>query len=98
MQAREKHKNIDVYESSFTPLKNTVSGKKEKSYIRMITNSDTEKVLGIHMIGDDAPEIIQGFAIPVNMGAKKTDFDKVFAIHPTSAEEIVLLKNKKLLN
>ena len=98
MQAREKHKNIDVYETSFTPLKNTVSGKKEKSYIKMITNGDTEKVLGIHMIGDDAPEIIQGFAIPVNMGAKKTDFDKVFAIHPTSAEEIVLLKNKKLLN
>ncbi len=93
--ANKKFKKIDVFTTSFNPLKNTISGKNEKTLMKMIVCSTTEKILGIHMLGPDAPEIIQGLAIPVNLGAKKSDFDNVMAIHPTSAEEFVLMKTKR---
>ncbi|MCB1581057.1 MAG: glutathione-disulfide reductase, partial [Alphaproteobacteria bacterium] len=86
---------IDVYVSSFKPMKHQLTGRDERSFLKMIVDQDSDRVLGLHMMGLDAPEIIQGFAMAINMGATKTDFDRTMAIHPTSAEEFVLMRTKR---
>lgn len=90
--ARKKYPEIEVYTSEFRPLKQTLGDRVEKTFIKMLTDKTTGVVIGIHMIGPDAAEIIQGAAIAVKNGLTKAQFDATVAIHPTTAEELVLLK------
>jgi glutathione reductase (NADPH) len=84
--------NITVYESRFGTLKLALTGSKERTLIRLIVDADTDKVLGVHMVGADAGEIIQGMAIALKAGATKRVFDDTIGIHPTSAEEFVTMR------
>ncbi len=91
-QAREKYPDIDIYKTSFSPLKNTLSGKDEKTFLKMVVVRSTDQVVGMHMVGSDAPEIIQGMAVAIRAGATKAVFDSTIGIHPTAAEEFVTLR------
>ena len=93
-QAREKA-DIDVYVSRFTPMKYTLSGRDEKTMMKIIVDRETGTVLGCHMVGLDAPEIIQGIAIALKCGATKDQFDATIGIHPTAAEEFVTMRDKR---
>ena len=90
--AREKYKQIDVYKSSFTPMKHTLSGDDEKTLMKLIVDKETDRVVGVHMVGPEAGEIIQGIGIAMKAGARKADFDKTIGIHPTTAEEFVTMR------
>ncbi len=93
-QAREAagSAGVDVYRSTFKPLKHTLSGRDEKTMMKMIVQRDSQRVLGIHMVGLDAPEIIQGMAVAIKAGATKDVFDHTVGIHPTAAEEFVTMR------
>ncbi len=91
VQAREKFSNVKVFKSDFRPMKNIFSPKPERGLYRMIVDGDTDKVIGLHMIGPDSPEILQAAAIAVKAGLTKADFDATVALHPSMAEELVLL-------
>jgi glutathione reductase (NADPH) len=91
-QAREQHKAIDVYCTRFRPMKATISGRQERVMVKLVVDRPTGIVLGAHMVGDDAPEIIQGLAIAIKCGATKRDFDSTIGIHPSSAEEFVTMR------
>jgi len=84
--------DIHIYKSEYKSMKFTLSGRPERSLMKMITQASTDRVIGIHMIGPDAAEIIQGLAIAMNCGATKAQFDMTVAVHPSSAEEFVLMK------
>lgn len=86
------HGDIDVYVARFRPMMNTLSGKSERMIMKLITLKDGGKVLGVHILGPGAAEMIQMAAIPMAMGATKADFDRVIAMHPTAAEELVTFK------
>jgi glutathione reductase (NADPH) len=86
------HGDIDVYVARFRPMMNTLSGKSERMMMKLITLKDGGKVLGVHILGPGAAEIIQMAAIPMAMGATKADFDRAIAMHPTAAEELVTFK------
>ena len=86
------HDEIDVYVSRFRPMFTSMTGRPERVMMKLVVDHLTGKVLGVHMLGRDAAEIVQMAAIPVSMGATKADFDRAIAIHPTSAEELVTLK------
>lgn len=90
-QARDQYPDIEIYKTRFTPLKNTLSGSLEKNLMKMIVVRSTDQVVGMHMVGDDAPEIIQGMAVALRAGATKAVFDSTLGIHPTAAEEFVSL-------
>ncbi len=92
-QACQEFERVDIYETSFKPMKIALSSRTEKVFMKLVVEADTQKVLGVHMIGDDAPEIIQAIAIALKMEASKKDFDETIAIHPTVAEEFVTMKN-----
>lgn len=83
---------ISVYESDFRPMKNTLSGRQERSYMKLVVDAPSQRVLGVHLLGPDSPEILQGFAVAVTMGATKAHFDATLAIHPSAAEELVLMR------
>ena len=83
--------NIKTYRSEFRSMKFTLAGRDERSLMKLITVKDTERVVGAHIIGPDAAEIIQGFAVALKLGATKEDFDNTVAVHPSAAEEFVLL-------
>jgi len=85
---------IDVYVSSFRPLRNTLSGRDEKAFMKIIAHAGSGRVVGVHMVGDESAEIMQGIAIAVKLGAKKSDFDATVGIHPTMAEEFVSMRTK----
>ncbi|MCL4673910.1 MAG: glutathione-disulfide reductase [Sphingomonadaceae bacterium] len=91
-EARDKLGSIKVYQSDFRSMKNVVAGRNERGLYKMVVDAANDRVVGIHMIGQDAPEILQGFAVAVRAGLTKADFDATVAIHPTMAEEMVLLK------
>lgn len=91
-EARNQLGNIKVYQSDFRPMKNVVAGRNERSLYKMIVDAATDKIVGIHMIGPEAAEIMQAAAIAVKAGLTKADFDATVAIHPTMAEELVLFK------
>ncbi len=93
-QARAQYKSTDIYKTSFRPLKHTLSGRDERTMMKIIVDRATDKVLGCHMVGPDAGEIIQGLAIAMNCGATKAQFDATVGIHPTAAEEFVTLRTK----
>jgi glutathione reductase (NADPH) len=90
--AREVRHAIDVYKSTFRPMRATLSGRDESVLIKLVVDAETDKVLGAHMVGPDASEIIQGIAIAIKAGATKADFDATIGIHPTLAEEFVTLR------
>ena len=93
-EARRRFKQIDVYKTTFRPLKHTLSGRDERTMMKMVVDRATDKVLGCHMVGPDAGEIIQGLAVAMNCGATKAQFDATIGIHPTAAEEFVTLRTK----
>ena len=89
------HGPVDVYESRFNPLKNTVSGRSERTYMKLIVHPHTDRVLGCHMMGPDAPEIVQGLAVALKCGVTKRQLDGTVGIHPTAAEEFVTMRTKR---
>lgn len=84
--------DIIVFTSSFTPMKNTISGRQEKTVMKMIVDAETDKVLGASMCGPDAPEIMQGIGVALKCGATKAQFDSTVGIHPSAAEEFVTMR------
>ncbi|WP_027015440.1 glutathione-disulfide reductase [Comamonas composti] len=83
---------VDVYTSQFRPMKKAFVGSQERSFMKLIVDRGSDRVVGIHMLGGDAPEIMQSLAIAITAGATKSDFDNTMALHPTSAEEFVLMR------
>ena len=91
-QAREQYGQISVFTSEFRHLKHTLTGSGEKTFMKIIVDKATDKVVGVHMVGADAGEILQGIAIALKCGATKADFDSTIGIHPTAAEEFVTMR------
>ncbi|WP_428034031.1 glutathione-disulfide reductase [Amphritea sp.] len=91
-KSRELYENVDVYKSTFRAMKHTISGSDEKTFMKMLVDRDSDKVLGVHMVGPDAGEIIQGIAVALKAGATKAVFDSTIGIHPTAAEEFVTMR------
>jgi glutathione reductase (NADPH) len=89
------YKEVDVYVTRFRPMKNVLSGRDERTMMKLVVDAKSERVLGCHMVGPDAPEIIQGLAIAVKCGATKRQFDQTVGIHPSAAEEFVTLRDKR---
>lgn len=83
---------VKIYTSAFTPMYYALGDKKQRSVMKLITTGDDEKVVGCHVIGEGADEMLQGFAVAIRMGATKTDFDDTVAIHPSNAEEFVTMR------
>ncbi|MBW6531437.1 glutathione-disulfide reductase [Sphingomonas citri] len=91
-QARQQLGSVKVYSSDFRPMKNVLAGRDERALYKMVCDGETDRVVGIHMIGPDVPEIIQAAAVAVKAGLTKAQFDATVALHPTMAEELVLLR------
>ena len=91
--AREIHGEIDVYRSTFRALKHTLTGREEQTLMKLIVDRGSDRVVALHMVGADAGEIIQGFAVALKCGATKAQFDATIGIHPTSAEEFVTMRD-----
>jgi len=93
-EARERHPRIDIYRSTFKPMKYALGDIEEQTLVKLVVDADSDRVLGVHMVGPDAAEIIQGFAVALKSGATKQDFDRTVGIHPSLAEEFVTLREK----
>ncbi|WP_313422117.1 glutathione-disulfide reductase [Stenotrophomonas rhizophila] len=91
-EAREQHGDVRVYRSNFRPMLEALSDGTQRSLFKLVCVGEEERVVGVHLLGEAADEILQGFALAVKMGATKAQFDDTVAIHPTSAEEIVLMR------
>lgn len=91
-RARERFAQVDIYRSTFRPLRNTLSGAQGRTLVKLVVDRASDRVLGAHMVGPDAAEVIQGLAVALTAGATKAHFDATLAIHPTAAEEFVLLR------
>jgi len=91
-QARNRLGSVKTYLSDFRPMKNVLAGRNERALYKLVVNAETDEVVGLHMIGPDAPEILQAAAIAIKAKLKKSDFDAVVALHPTMAEELVLMR------
>ncbi len=92
--ARELHGEVDIYKTRFRPMRNTMSGRGERTLMKLIVNPKDQKILGCHILGPDAGEIIQVVGIAMKMGATKDDFDATMALHPSAAEELVTMREK----
>jgi glutathione reductase (NADPH) len=92
-QAREKGE-VDIYKARFRPMKATLSGRDDKVLMKLVVDAESDRVLGVHIVGEDAAEMVQIAAIAVKMGATKADFDATMALHPSAAEELVTLRTK----
>jgi len=93
VQARDRYgADVEVYRSSFVPLYHAMTARKRKVEMKLITTGSEQRIVGLHVIGDGADEMLQGFAVAIRMGARKRDFDDTVAIHPTSAEEFVTMR------
>ncbi|MBA3452084.1 MAG: glutathione-disulfide reductase [Deltaproteobacteria bacterium] len=84
--------SLRIYRATFRPMRYALSGRDEKVMIKLVVDRDSDRVLGLHVVGAEAPEIVQAAAIAITMGATKADLDRTFALHPTTAEELVLLR------
>lgn len=93
-EARRRIGAVDVYKSSFRPLRHTLSGSDERAMVKLVVDAETDRVLGVHMVGPDAPEIVQALAVAVTARVTKAQFDATIALHPSAAEEFVLLRTK----
>lgn len=96
-RALERYPEIEIYKTDFRPMKHTLSGRDERTLMKLVVDRGSQRVIGAHMVGADAPEIIQGIAIAVKAGLTKAQFDQTVGIHPTAAEEFVTLKDRKLV-
>lgn len=85
---------LDIYKSKFRPMKNTLSGRGDRTIMKLVVDQNSQKVLGVHILGPDAGEIVQVAAIALRMGATKADFDSTMALHPSAAEELVTMREK----
>lgn len=92
--ARRQFGAVDVYRTRFTPMKNTLSARNEKTMMKIVVDRETDRVLGCHMVGPDAPELIQGLAVALKCRATKRMFDQTVGIHPTAGEEFVTMRDK----
>ena len=95
-QARERLAIVDVYKTSFRPMKATLSGRNTRSFMKLLVDGVTDRVVGCHIVGPDAGELIQIIGVAVKMGATKADFDATMAVHPTAAEELVTMREKAM--
>ena len=93
-QARERLGPVDIYKTSFRPLKHTLTARDEQIFMKLVVEQESQRVVGVHMAGPEAAETIQGIAIAVKMGATKAQFDATVGIHPTAAEEFVTMREK----
>jgi glutathione reductase (NADPH) len=93
-QARERLNKVDIYKTSFRPMKATLAGRDTRSFMKLVVDGITDRVVGCHIVGPDAGELIQVIGIAVKMGATKADFDATMAVHPTAAEELVTMREK----
>jgi glutathione reductase (NADPH) len=92
-EARARHgADVKIYTSTFVPLYFAMTSRKPHTHMKLVTVGPEERIVGLHVIGPGADEMLQGFAIAVRMGARKRDFDDTIAIHPTSAEEFVTMR------
>ncbi|MFN3892723.1 MAG: glutathione-disulfide reductase [Beijerinckiaceae bacterium] len=92
--ARERHEVVDIYRASFRPMRATLSGREEKVLMKVVVDGRTDKVLGVHIMGHDAGEMIQLVGVAMKMGATKADLDATMAVHPTAAEELVTMRTR----
>jgi glutathione reductase (NADPH) len=95
-QARERLAKLDVYKTTFRPMKATLSGRDTRTFMKLLVDGTTDRVVGCHIVGPDAGELIQIVGIAVKMGATKADFDATMAVHPTAAEELVTMREKAM--
>jgi len=95
-QAVKKLGKVDIYKASFRPMKATLSGRDTRVFMKLVVDGNTDKIVGCHIIGPDAAELIQVVGIAVTMGATKADFDATMAVHPTAAEELVTMREKAM--
>lgn len=93
-EARQKHGDVDIYKTVFRPMKNVLANSDSRMLMKLIVKKDDQRVLGVHIAGDDAPEIIQAVGIAVKAGLTKAQFDEACAVHPTVAEELVTMREK----
>ncbi len=93
-EAREKYRQVDIYKTRFRPMVHTLSGREEQMLMKLVVDGESDRVLGCHIVGPDAAEMVQLLAIPIRMGATKADFDATMALHPSAAEELVTLYQK----
>jgi glutathione reductase (NADPH) len=93
--ARTRHGAVDVYQTYFRPMRNILAGRPERTMMKLVVDPRTDRVLGVHMLGPDAAEIVQMAAIALNLNATKSDFDRTMALHPSAAEELVTLRTKR---
>jgi glutathione reductase (NADPH) len=91
-EARARYSHVDIYKTAFRPIKSTMSGRDTRILMKLVVDGKTDRMLGCHIVGDTAAEIIQAVAIAVKMKATKADFDATFALHPTAAEELVTMR------
>ena len=94
-QAKEQGHNVTIFESRFRPMKLTMTDVQEKTLMKLVVDADTDRVLGCHMVGPDAGEIVQGLAIALKAGATKQMFDETIGVHPTAAEEFVTMRTPR---
>ena len=95
-QARERHHRVDIYKTTFRPMKTVFVGSETRTLMKIIVDGATDRVLGCHIVGPDAAEMIQVLGIAIKMGATKADFDATMAVHPTAAEELVTMRTVTL--
>ncbi|HEX8232009.1 MAG TPA: glutathione-disulfide reductase [Caulobacteraceae bacterium] len=93
-EARRLHKKIDIYRTRFRPMKTAFAHSDERMLMKLVVDAESERILGCHIVGDDAPEVIQVAAIAVKLGVTKSQWDSVTALHPTAAEELVTMREK----
>ena len=93
-QACERLPKVDVYKTSFRPMKATLAGRDTRSFMKLVVDGTNGRVVGCHLVGPDAAEMIQLVGVAVKMKATKADFDAVMAVHPTAAEELVTMREK----
>ncbi len=94
-QARERADEVHVYTSEFRPMKNTLGGSAGRTFMKIVVDAASDRVLGVHIAGDDGPEIIQGFAVALKCGATKAQLDATVGLHPTAAEELVTMRERR---
>jgi glutathione reductase (NADPH) len=94
--ARQRLAKVDIYKTTFRPMKMTLAGRDTRAFFKLIVDGDTQRVMGCHIVGPDAGEMIQLVGIAVKMKATKADFDAVMAVHPTAAEELVTMRDKAM--
>ena len=92
-EARERFPKLDIYKTEFRPLKATVSGAPDRAIMKLIVDGATDRIVGAHILADEAAEMIQLVAVAMTMGATKADFDATVAVHPTGAEELVTMRS-----